>query len=67
MEIGITLLCILLLTALVAVDIAKHISKYVEENNIEIFSFKTLFYALLFLQLFIHILLFINAFSKIRK
>lgn len=67
MEIGITLLCILLLTALVAVDIAKHISKYVEENNIEIFSFKTLFYVLLFLQLFVHILLFINAFSKTRK
>lgn len=67
MTIEITLLCIFMLTSLVAVDIAKHISKYVKENNVEVFSFKTLFYVLLFLQLFVHILLFINSFSNTRK
>jgi len=64
MSIQITLLCIFLLTALVVVDTAKHLAKYIKENDVELFSFKTLFYALIFLQLFTHIVLFIQKISN---
>lgn len=67
MSVEITIFCISLLVILVIVDIAKRIANYTVENNIEIFSFSTIFYVLIFLQLFANILLFVKALSKFSK